>query len=65
MQPIIINARWTIDGISVPYADHFSVLIFIAYLKRISMHIPLPIVNSFKLRSAEVKQKFNYKFKNL
>lgn len=64
MQPEIINARWTVDGISVPYADYFSVLVFIAYLNLIKMHAAIPTISSFKFRPAEVKSKYNHKFKN-
>lgn len=62
MQPEIINARWTIDGISVPYADYFSVLAFRVYIKIKQMHAFIPTISSFKLRPAEIKSKYNHKF---
>jgi hypothetical protein len=67
MHPKILNARWTIDGIGVPYTDYFSVLMFQVYVRRLAMHIPLPesVKSSFKNRSSEMKSKYNYKFKNL
>jgi len=63
MKPVIINARWTIDGSSVLNSDYFSALLFIAYFNLIRMHAEITEQKfSFKSKPEEVKSKFNHKF---
>jgi hypothetical protein len=64
MTPVIINARWTIDGYSVLNSDYFSVLLFVAYFKLAQMHDILTEQKfSFKNNPERIKLRFNHKFK--
>jgi len=62
MLPVIINGRWSLDGIAVPYADFFSLLVFRIYIKRAVMMQPLLVRATFRSKPEEIKKKYNYVF---